>query len=298
MPPAQFEEKSFEVALNHQLLEGSPHIFAPGQVLEAALGFDAAIRTDHAGFWSMWGRTTPLAGAQIQSAWWPGARGSIPPLPHYRINVFLQYKRPFYLQQKNAGQWSAWGGRYYRYYVYSHQQAALEACAAGLQSNGLVAYASPAFWTLQKLWQHTENGVLVQETNFVEATSLRGHSLYTYVNAGNHGQAFSEPVSIPAIDIVGSVSTRANGSQRVGGLNIFQTADLAITEAIRAAPAFFGRPLQVVITRMNTAASRALEVIGPLPDDARESIVMPYLRVQYACWLLGWGWLVGGISAR
>jgi hypothetical protein len=199
MASAEFEEKSFEGPLNSQLLDGSPYLYAPGQVLESVIGFDAAMMTQNLFFWQLWGRPSP-SGIAPSAQWWPKA---VPQksLPTFHLNLFLQYKRPERLSRSYSSEWSSWNHAYFRYWVTPHQQQALESCAASLGSNGLVVYASPAFSTFSELPTHTANRTLVKATNFVEAARLKSHSRYTYIDAGKDGLAFSEPTRIPPVSM-------------------------------------------------------------------------------------------------
>lgn len=86
---AEFEEKSFEGPLNAQLLAGSPYLYTPGQVLESALGFDAAMFCHRIEFWSLWGRPAP-PGLVPLPGWWHPSPVPLPTLPQFTLNLFLQ----------------------------------------------------------------------------------------------------------------------------------------------------------------------------------------------------------------
>jgi hypothetical protein len=61
--PAEFEEKSYELPLYNQLERNNAVLFAPRQVLENTLGFDAGIFMANAALWETLGYKTPLRGA-------------------------------------------------------------------------------------------------------------------------------------------------------------------------------------------------------------------------------------------
>lgn len=293
MPPAEFEEKSFETPLNSQLLAGNTHLYAPGQVLESAVGFDAAMLAGHVGFWKLWhGLPGPMNGTVMNAAWWGPSANPLPSLPSFKLNLFLQYKRPVLLEKKNASEWKHWGKSYFRYGITPHQQVALEKCAKGLGSHGLVVYASPSFWKLRDLYTHTTQGSLVNATNFAEVTSLTGHGVYTYVASGTHGIACSKPAKIPVLSGAGGIPERIFGApEPPRGTNIFQLADRALSDAVR--PLI---DLGNFDGRVREASAVLREFLNPeiLDDEGFESVVIPYLRASFFCLILGLGWLIGG----
>lgn len=201
---AEFEEKEFECPLNGQLNRGGK-MWPPGQVLEQVVGFDAALFVDAVAVWAHLGVPTVPGGRVVLATWWPGkdaqAALSNHPPPPFKLNVFLQYKRPEHLAGVRSREWKYWKAPYFRFYVTTHQQVALEACADALGTRGLVAYASPAFYKRANLFSHVEKGTLVTNTHFVKAALLKGHGLYTYATAVGTGRAYSKPVEIAPIVI-------------------------------------------------------------------------------------------------
>ena len=97
MKRAEFEEKSYEAPLYNQLERGQRDIFTPGQVLESQLGFDRGLYLTQTALWETLGYDTPLRGAALAyyqwPPWWepPERRRQ---LPRFRLNLFLQAKRP------------------------------------------------------------------------------------------------------------------------------------------------------------------------------------------------------------
>lgn len=194
MAIAEFEEKEIECSLNGQLGNGSL-LWAPGQVLEKLVGFDVAMWTVNAVFWAARGFVTPPQGAVIAQGWWPvpSTMFNNRSLPPFNINLFLQYKRPEFLSRSSASEWTSWNRTYFRFKLMNHQQKALDACAAALGPNGLVAYACPAFYLRADYWQHILNGTLLKNTHFAPAQYLSGHGRYTYIDTTTPGIAHSEP---------------------------------------------------------------------------------------------------------
>lgn len=249
MSHAEFEEKEFEGPLNGQLGLGGP-MWSPGQVLEHLVGFDVAILTEDAVFWAARGFATPPPGAPVLPRWWPSAftrlATRIRRPPSFRMNVFLQHKRPEHLSRSSAVEWPFWGTAYFRFSITPHQQVALEACAAALGQNGLVAYASPAFAKRDDLFKHVERRTLVRNTHFAPAASLAGHGRYTYVDAATPGVAHSEPVRVEPLTILnGGSRDRPPEDPPTGGdgrapREILREARRAAQAAVDASPYLVG----------------------------------------------------------
>ena len=103
MTPAEFEEKSYEAPLYNQLERGQRDVFTPGQVLESPLGFDRGLFLTQAALWETLGFDSPLRGAALAYYHWPPRWGPPDPrkqLPRFRLNLFLQAKRPVYYKRK------------------------------------------------------------------------------------------------------------------------------------------------------------------------------------------------------
>ncbi len=218
MPPVQFEEKEIEGPLN-VYMASKGLIWSPGQVLEQIVGFDVAMRVDVACFWVSLGYPSIPSGAVISPSWWPQIFRAhfdddrTP--PPFELNAFLQYKRPDYLYGGNAKERQRWGAdvTYYRFILDPAQQAALEACASSLGNNGIVVYATPAFWERRALFEYMKLGTLLDNTHFVRALDLAGHSRYTYIDARSKGQAYSRPIEISPYRF-GQLRTAAGGGGR------------------------------------------------------------------------------------
>ena len=289
MPAAEFEEKSFGEALSTQLLAGSSSIFAPGQVLEAAVGFDTAMETYNAQFWALWGG--PPAGACPAPAWWP-AKIPRPALPSFRLNLFLQYKRPYFLTMSNAGEWSHWCHPYFRFRIRRKQQRALVACAKGLGRQGLVVYACPAFSKSLELFEHIHKGALVENTNFTEVVGLRRHKKYTFAAPGKRGIALSEPTEIESLNIIDRVDSLVMEAQ-ADATDVLEAADRAINSALASNSWIAGPPAELAMA-VGRAAELAAEAGGNA--DAAPSVAR-FMRVSLFCMLLGLGWLVAAPAA-
>jgi hypothetical protein len=201
MPLAEFEEKELENALNAQLTGGTGLFWTPGQVLESIVGFDSALMVTDLSFWASVGFGPTPAGLVVIPEWWRHwpihvverrfRRRTPPP---FRLNLFLQYKRPQHLTR--GKEWKHWQSSYFRFDLTPHQQRGLEACASSLGTQGHVAYGSPAFFRRADLFTFQEQRALAANTHFVPALKLANHARYTYVSANSAGKGHSDPVSI------------------------------------------------------------------------------------------------------
>lgn len=103
MIPAEFEEKTYEWPLYNQLERANPFVYTPGQVLEGAVGFDAATYVTNAVLWQTLGYSSPPAGTVLTGLAWPVGFGPREPktdFPDVRLNLFLQAKRPVYYERR------------------------------------------------------------------------------------------------------------------------------------------------------------------------------------------------------
>jgi hypothetical protein len=159
MREAEFEEKDFEAPLYNQLLFGSHNIATPGQVFEGKFGIDAALQALHPQFWNLFGFPDVPNGVRLCDfnwgfVWRQLGRKRI--LPNFSVNLLLQSKRPSVLQRAR-GNISRLGirGPFWRFAIKEHQQEILEKIANRLNRKAMVTYSSPAFDTLDFLYEYT-----------------------------------------------------------------------------------------------------------------------------------------------
>ena len=308
MTIAEFEEKEFEGPINTQLSLGSP-LWSPGQVLERLVGFDAAIHVVIATFWASLGFGSVPLGLPVTAAWWSGwpalllrplfALRSPPP---FRLNVFLQYKRPEYLV--HGQEWKHWRVPYFRFDVTLHQQRSLEACARSLGGGGLVAYGSPTFYRRGELFLHVEQRSLVDNTHFAPVTALAGHRRYSYTSARAAGKAHSEPVDVEPISFAAHADGEPprgppDGPPHIPGGGgggpdaptpevLFRAAKIATRAATEASPQIVGS-----IERLDAAIERARRLIGQgLLRGAEGEAIDAFLRATLFAHMSGVQWLV------
>lgn len=197
---AQFEEKTYEKYFGHELSGRFSNSFSPGQRAEFSMGFDEAFDLP---WWIFFYHFRYL----MKSPW--GALGGIglqdldhiaeevsKDLPPYRFNFFVQYKRPDYVEGHRGGEWPSWQQPYFRYAITAHQQLALEKLHSASSGRAAVIYASPAFWTSDKLFETAAKKQVIKKSNIAKADALTGHGRYSYVAEGGVGVAHSEPEEI------------------------------------------------------------------------------------------------------
>src|SRR5690606_7278071 len=83
-------------------------------------------------------------------------------MPEFKLNLFVQFKRPTFLKSPGAKEWSDWRQSYYRFGITPHQQEALERIDAQSYGRAATIYASPAFRQAADLWAHVRSGAVVK----------------------------------------------------------------------------------------------------------------------------------------
>lgn len=244
---AQFEEKQFEQALNFELASANRFLYTPGQCLENTLGFDAGVFTRNLDFWNLFPNCRFFRhyfkhfylypeGIELRKEMWDNLEHEIDNehfFPQIKFNLFIQHKRPEYLSRQNASEWNSWNCPYYRYYLTRHQQEALEDLDNQIQNNGIVVYASPAFYTLRELWNAKTNETLVTNTNFIQASRLSHHSKFTYNQAGNYGIGFSEPEKIESFNFNDKIEEFFKREKVIRNSEIFNELEYAIDNIMK-----------------------------------------------------------------
>lgn len=201
MIPAEFEEKSYEAPLYNQLERGQNRLFVPGQVLEHTLGFDAGLFVAQSAVWETLGYRTPLTGAALSYYDWPYA-WKLPrlkdKLPRFRLNLFLQAKRPVFYQRcpRSLKKISSISAPLWAFKVERDQQRRLEVLAETLSGRAHIAYAAAVFHTYPDLFAHTKRRSIIQNSTFPSAEKLKGHDAWYYRVPGAQGAANPNPESI------------------------------------------------------------------------------------------------------
>jgi hypothetical protein len=196
--PAEFEEKSYEAPLYNQLERGQNALFVPGQVLENTLGFDAGLFVAQSAVWEVLGYRTPLSGAALGYYDWPYVWELPRPstkLPRFRLNLFLQAKRPDYYTRRprSLKNISSVATPLWSFRITPQQQERLEVLADTLKGKAHVSYAAPAFHTYNALFSHTTYRTIVEHSTFPSAEKLKGHEAWYYHVPGAQGAANPDP---------------------------------------------------------------------------------------------------------
>lgn len=196
LTPCEFEEPEYRGPLFNQL-QTTSLVWEPGQVFEKHIGIDHAMWTAHLHLHSLHGYSAPLAGASLpyhdfDYIW--SARKRKKKLPSFRLNVFIQAKRPQYGRYApKALRSKGLTSPYWRFEVTPHQQIALEKLKATLKDKALVCYACPAFHKEAILHRWTVTPQMVENSTFPDVEQLTGHSAWNFSKPGADGVANIEP---------------------------------------------------------------------------------------------------------
>jgi len=216
---AEFAEKTYEQPLYNQLERAQPFVYAPSQVLEKTVGFDAGMYATNIVLWQTLGYSTPLPGTVLTGISWPAGWGPRNPkleFPDVRLNLFLQAKRPVYYERrpktiKNLG---GVGVPLWAFQVTPHQQKLLEVLSSTTQGTAHVAYASAVFHTNSALFAHMKQGTIVENSTFPSVMALRGHDAWYYWSPGATGAANPNPENIEEAPLLGRIRVLAREARR------------------------------------------------------------------------------------
>lgn len=239
MKKAEFEERSYEAPLYNQLERGTDFVYAPGQVLEGLVGFDRGIQLTELALWETLGYEAPLPGAALGYFRWPVGWGPNRPravLPGFRLNLFLQAKRPSYYTRRprrlkghrsvDAPLWS--------FPIVAHQQKLLETLAKTTHGRAHVSYASPAFHRNSDLFLHTKRRTLVDHSTFPPVEALIGHDAWYYDRPGAIGVANPDPEYVEQASLLSRLyeMVSAEPEEAVDGQAGLDALARAIREAV------------------------------------------------------------------
>lgn len=210
---AEFEEKEYESPLNHQLLAGSHNLWAPGQVFEGNFGIDAALEISRSDFWTTVGYSSTLSGVALNNFHfgyvWRRLKKK-KPLPTFKLNLFLQTKRPEGLRNRTREIKSLGiNSPYWRFCIKNHQQLLLSKLKHKLKNKAFVAYGCSAFHRYSDLFHHIEHNSLVENSTFVKVDKLDKHTKWIYDKPGSIGYAMSTPEEIderPLLEEINSIA--------------------------------------------------------------------------------------------
>ena len=197
---AEFKEKTFEKYFGFELAQLTNISFSPDQCDEAFLGFDDAFFIPLELLWHRLprmrrSRRLRLFGMDLRDldfiAEELGRR-----LPPFKFNLFVQYKRPEYVDHHRGKEWPCWNGAYYRYDTTPHQQTILEKLETQSSGRASTVYATAAFWENKTLYDLSLSRGVIDHTNIASVGRLKGHHRFTYQFEGCTGKGHSQAESI------------------------------------------------------------------------------------------------------
>jgi hypothetical protein len=212
MARAEFSERHYELAINLELVRASNQYFVPSQSEEARLGYDIALVPALPPIWSSLTERLPGVGVTAE-----------PRLPR-ATSLFLQFKRPEYISNRNGKEAAAreveLSGPTIPYYRFELQQTQLEVLLdlqATFSGRAAVCYAAGMFHERKHFYAHkislnvggnsiflrldeVRAGLLAGGFNPAE---LRKDHRWTYDRHGGRGLLCSEPRRIEGATLEG-----------------------------------------------------------------------------------------------
>lgn len=205
----KYEEKTYESYFNSELDRRSSVHFPFGQVQEGGIGADAAGFSRSYWLWQKLGypflpslRYRGVSLLDLAKEMEFILTRQIKGIPAIKVNLLFQYKRPSWMVSKSATEWPHWRQKYFRYDIDSNQQKLLAQIDSKFGKDVLVLYAAPAIIDVNELVEMQQQDRIIEATNFTLATKLKGHHRNTYISAGTHSIACSEPQRIECFDLL------------------------------------------------------------------------------------------------
>jgi len=145
----------------------------------------------------------------------------------------------------------------------------------------IVVYASPVFVTLNDLWDSISTAKLVDRSNFCQASKLSGHSLYTYVRAGNVGKGHSETEDLESFNFL----------RRISQLN----EEVEPTDDNRTFLARLGEFTQQAIIESEFDSKVYNNILEDFPYYEGNKTATAMLRISAFNFVVGTRWLVSAV---
>lgn len=229
----EFKEKPYETAFVGELRLLTNMIFAPDQTDENLLGFDVSAFLP----WELLPPFFPHMRFRRWRRFWGVSASELNDfgtelnsrLPKFRLNLFIQFKRPQYLVGKKASEWKEWNQPYYRYKLESHQQKLLHKINLISKGRAKAFYAVPAFHLSDDLFRKMQDETIIKSSNIVDASLLNGHTKCTFAEAGNIAKAHSEPTEIRGPVLEELISPNENAQEFSFTKNLKETSKLIKT---------------------------------------------------------------------
>lgn len=287
MIKAEFSEKAYELALYNEIAAPGASPWAPSAVAEATFGVDFAVFAEALSLWNTMGYNQPMLGV-VPSHWrwrrfWRRLQVS-DQLPAFRVNLFLQAKRPWSLARvPRVAAKMGMSGPVWRFGITKHQQNSLERIERNLGHRALVTYASPVFHELRDLHDTSSQMSVVGRSTFVRPHKLRRHDHWVYNQPGGVGVACSEP------EIVEEPPFGAQLAAAKDRADLGETASQALaataTAILRQDEATFADP---VLEILNERLDRWDDLVGWTDDSPLRSfsVVASFVELHELTWLV------------
>lgn len=291
----EFEEAEYRGPLFNQLSTSSL-LWEPGQVFEKHIGIDHALFTTHEYLHALHGHGAPLNGVILSRYNWGyiwAARGSKKKLPSFRLNVFIQAKRPQYGRYapkvlKAQGLKSP----YWRFEVTQHQQVALAKLQQRLNSRAIVCYACPAFRKESILHKWTVQPRIVENSTFPDVATLIGHSAWNFSEPGARGVANIDPTANDSPSLLERVGFLIERGHQGSGTAVEELQFLS--EAVKLAMESVADEATHIQARFFEGARTLQEITSEMAGGEGREAVVAYATVLHFCYLNRLNWLVAG----
>ena len=297
----EFEEAEYRGPLFNQLQSGSL-LWEPGQVFEQYVGIDYAMWTAHAYIHALHGFAGPLDGVSLSRHRWDyiwAMRKTKKRLPSFRLNVFIQAKRPAHGRRapkalRDLGLKSP----FWRFETTPHQQIALERLAAKLKGRAIVCYACPTFHKQAVLYKWIVEPRIVEHSTFPSVEALAGHSAWNFSEPGASGVANAEPSRRSEPNILDRVETLVAQSE-MRDSNPSEELSL-LARAVEAAML----PYDDESTHLQAMFAQGVRDLRDIADSEREldpksaDLLVSYATVALFARLHRLSWLVAGTESR
>jgi hypothetical protein len=113
----------------------------------------------------------------------------------------------------SGSEWRHWNEPYFRYNIYKEQQDLLSQIDTVFTSRLLTLYASPAVQDVNELVDLKINRQIIASSNFKKCSSLNGHHRNTYIRAGTHSIACSDPEKSDNINLLNELELLSNSNE-------------------------------------------------------------------------------------
>ncbi|AYL60982.1 MULTISPECIES: hypothetical protein [Citrobacter] len=297
LKPSEFEEAEYRGPLFNQL-STSNLLWEPGQVFEKHIGIDHALLTTHSYLHMLHGHHAPLDGVVLSRYNWDYIwfnRRKKKKLPSFRLNVFIQAKRPQYGQYTpKALKAHGLKSPYWRFEVTPHQQIALEALNLKLKGRAIVCYACPVFHKEALLHKWTVEPKIVEHSTFPDVTVLKSHSAWNFSAPGANGVANSVPTPSEGMPLLARVSALVEDSVD-DSMSIIEELSL-LSKAVNSSMESLPDEASYLQARYFEGIRNIQQFASELSQGEEFEAVMSYSTVYHFCYLNRLSWLVAGVA--